>query len=102
MVNAHKRSGDATGNRAMSIRHKLIPYARADERLLFTRALARSRNINPGSGLLSGSGGRVARARAATWARRRGRQRTSTDRSPSAVSGSPESHKIDQETGQYA
>jgi hypothetical protein len=78
----------------MSIRRELPPRARADERLLFMRALARSRNINPRSGLSSGLGGCAATL---SWARSPLRPALPSDRGQSAVPR-PETYKNDQET----
>lgn len=74
-VNAHKRSADATGNRAMSIRYEFT-HMHVQMNVCFSYGLlARSRNINPGSGLPSGSDGRVALEQQ----RRRGRSGEAAD-----------------------
>src|ERR1700732_417352 len=63
-VNAHKRSADATGNRAMSIRRELLRHARADERLLFNAGFSSEPEHKSGIRIAV----RVGRPRDARWA----------------------------------
>jgi hypothetical protein len=107
-VNAHRRSADATGNRAMPIRRKFT-HMHVQMNVCFSCGLlARSRNINPGSVLPSGLDGRAALEQGRPRGRSgeaddeprpttaplpyRARPRTTTDRSPSAVPGPPTNH----------
>lgn len=97
-VNAHKRSTDATGNRAMSIRRKFT-HMHVQMNVCFSYGLlARSRNINPGSVLPAGLDGRVALEQG----RRRGRSGEAADepRPTTALLPHPaaEPYKNDQET----